>query len=163
MRQVGCSLTSIDLSNNLISDAGASALTAALQACEVAPRLLQFSLAGNPLTPTGCEACEQALAARADLALSLPSSAAHTGGAPTAGGGSATALGHRRRTHGGSATALNEFFEGKEEEEELTFEVVTERLTALGAGEPARAIHVSAIEALLGACEAESQQAKRLR
>jgi len=143
-QKVDCALTSIDLSHNLISDAGAAALTAALQSRDVAPRLLQFSLAGNPLSPEGCDACEQALTARSDLTLSVR---AEAGGANGGGGGGAV------------AELLNSYFVGHDEEAAPTFEGATELLVALGAGEPCRAAHVAAVELLAAAADSEAAEA----
>ncbi|KAL3929073.1 MAG: hypothetical protein SGPRY_002113 [Prymnesium sp.] len=142
----GCSLTSIDLSDNLISDSGAAALTAALQTKAVAPRLLNFSLVGNPLSEDGRQGCETALAARSDLKFILPSPSA------SANASSASALADD------SCSAFLAYVEGADEEE-LTFERSTELLIAVAACDRCRSQHVRALEFLVSAVHTEMQEA----
>jgi hypothetical protein len=63
----GSSVTSLDLSGNRISDAGASSLAAALGAPTVAPDLISLNLAGNPLTDVGRAALQSLAKARKGL------------------------------------------------------------------------------------------------
>ncbi len=81
-------LTSIDLSNNLMSDASATALGVALQngACS---RLLDLNLSGNPLTADGVAAVASALATRTEVALILPRVPSSATDAEGAGGAAA--------------------------------------------------------------------------
>ena len=68
-----CALTSLDLSSNLVTDAGAAALCGALTAeAQLAPQLTALSLAGNPIGPKGSEICAEALGARPSIGLVLP-------------------------------------------------------------------------------------------
>ena len=63
----GSSVTSLDLSGNRISDAGAAALASALGAVAVAPDLISLNLAGNPLTDVGRAALQSLAKARKGL------------------------------------------------------------------------------------------------
>ena len=84
-----CALTSLDLSNNSISDAGATALCAALasEGEALAPQLGALALHGNPIGAEAASTCAAALAVRPGLALVLPEQSS-----PEGGGGSASSL-----------------------------------------------------------------------
>ena len=76
-----CTLLSLDLSHNVISDAGAVALCAALAASEgageeattLAPALTQLSLVGNPLGKKAIETCARVPATHLAFCLAIAS------------------------------------------------------------------------------------------
>uniref|UniRef100_A0A7S4BG39 Uncharacterized protein n=1 Tax=Chrysotila carterae TaxID=13221 RepID=A0A7S4BG39_CHRCT len=69
-----CSLTSIDLSYNQITDGAAMMLLSALsEEPTLCAGLVELSLVGNPLTVDGIEACTQAATSRSTIELKLPS------------------------------------------------------------------------------------------
>ena len=83
----GCAVLSLDLSHNLVSDAGATALCTALATdLFCAPRLTLLSLDGNPLSADAAAACADALEKRPDLSIVLPAppASATNGGKSTA-------------------------------------------------------------------------------
>ena len=100
-----CVLTSLDLSHNAISDAGATALCAALGAEEnVAPQLASLSLNANALSEAAASQCAVALATRPALALVLPERARPGGALPAA--------------EDARAPVLDQYFEGRTAESE---------------------------------------------
>lgn len=117
---------------------------AALDNPNAAPRLLQFSLTGNPISPEGCEACAKAVTSRTDLNLSLP--------APDARAHSSNSAASDSKKW---SESLNVYFDTLDEEAELSFEKATEQLAAIREGESCRAVHARAVEALLAAVELE--------
>jgi hypothetical protein len=85
-RGAQCAIQTLDLAHNVVSDAGAAQLCAALTAeGRLAPRLTLLSLVGNPLGDVGAELCAKMLEERPEVALVLPElsqpPAGSTGGA----------------------------------------------------------------------------------
>lgn len=70
MRSPGVAVTSLDLSGNRLSDAGAAALAAALGG-GLAPDLIALNVAGNPLTETGRAALQSLARVRRGLDVTL--------------------------------------------------------------------------------------------
>lgn len=98
-----CVLTSLDLSHNSISDAGATALCTALGSEEnVAPQLASLSLNANALSEAAASQCAAALATRPALALVLPEQTRPGGGGRTA-------------VTADAAPVLDEYFAGRDE------------------------------------------------
>ena len=70
MRSPGVAVTSLDLSGNRLSDAGAAALAAALGG-GLAPDLIALNVAGNPLSETGRAALQSLARVRRGLDVTL--------------------------------------------------------------------------------------------
>ena len=72
-RGAQCAIQTLDLAHNVVSDAGAAQLCAALTSeGRLAPRLTLLSLVGNPLGDAGAELCAKMLEERPEVALILP-------------------------------------------------------------------------------------------
>jgi len=160
-------ITSLDLSDNLLSDTAAEALCAAIGGKGVAPALLQLDLSRNrEMSAAGRDACAAALAPRRELTATLDAADAD---ADAGGGGSAPAdpfaafLGGLTAAEEEAAAAVASEWSEERGEQLLTLDAAQELLSApppaAGCGAAvARALHSLQVHAAAEAAEASSSK-----